>query len=274
MIPIVARYLQTACSGRWRSQRQSRCRSRPTFPGTRATPLRTARRSYRREARVYRREAILHFETGIRSPLDAALLDHTDVDFGGYQKVDEIPFDFERRRVSVVMETPDGTRLLVTKGAPEQLMSLTTRVEIGGRVQEWDGDRRHACDKLYEQLGGDGFRVLAVAYRSVEFRDAYSRADEHDFVLAGFVAFADPVLPDAAAATADLRGDGVAVKILTGDNDVSPRTSAIRWESLESVSSPVRRSSVWMMRPSATSPKRPTCSRVCHRRRRIASSWR
>ena len=161
-----------------------------------------------------------HFETGIRSPLDSALLDRADVDFNPYQKVDEIPFDFERRRVSVVVDTPENGRLLLTKGAPEQLMPLCTNIETSGRAEELSSDSRRVCTKLYEQCGTEGLRVLAAAYRVVDRRATYSRDDERDLVLAGFVAFADPVLPDAAAALADLRNDGVAVKILTGDNDV------------------------------------------------------
>jgi Mg2+-importing ATPase len=159
------------------------------------------------------------FETGIRSPLDAALLQSAAIDLSGYTKVDEIPFDFERRRVSVVIDVPDGRRLLVAKGAPEQLMSLTRGVDINGTTEPLDAARRQACASLYEQLGADGFRVLAVALRVVDRRAAYSRNDERDLVLAGFVAFADPVLPEAAEALAELKRDGVMVKILTGDND-------------------------------------------------------
>jgi P-type Mg2+ transporter len=164
-----------------------------------------------------------HFETGIKSPLDAALLAHCDVEWSAYKKVDEIPFDFERRRVSIVLDAPDGDRLLVTKGAPEQLMPLVTRVEIDGRAVACDEVRRRACSSQYEVLGDEGLRVLTVAYRVMDRRDSYSREDERDLVLAGFVAFADPVLPDAAATIDDLRRDGVAVKILTGDNDAVAR---------------------------------------------------
>ncbi len=161
------------------------------------------------------------FESGIRSPLDRALLldDGPALDLGGYRKVDEIPFDFERRRVSIVVDTPEGRRLLVVKGAPEQLIPLADSLEVGGAVVPFDDDRRAACSGCNERLGAEGLRVLAVAYRDIDRRAAYSRNDEHALVLAGLVAFADPVLPDAASALADLRGDGVAVKILTGDSD-------------------------------------------------------
>jgi P-type Mg2+ transporter len=158
-------------------------------------------------------------ETGIRSPLDAAILKQTQIDVSGYHKVDEIPFDFERRRLSIVVDMRDGQRLLVTKGAPETILALATAIEVDGQTRPLDDTGRQAATSLYEQLGADGFRVLAVAYRSVDQRDSYARDDECDLVLAGFVAFADPVLADAAEAVADLSRDGVAVKILTGDND-------------------------------------------------------
>jgi len=159
------------------------------------------------------------FESGIRSPLDAAILKASTAEVGGYTKVDEIPFDFERRRVSIVVEGPDGCRLLVTKGAPEQLLPLATKVERNGGVEPLTPTERHACSTFYEQVGTEGRRALAVAYRNVEPAAAYTRHDERELVLAGFVAFADPVLPDAAEAIADLRRDGVVAKILTGDND-------------------------------------------------------
>jgi Mg2+-importing ATPase len=164
------------------------------------------------------------FETGIRSPLDAAILLQA-ADVTGYQKIDEIPFDFERRRLSVVVGTPDGggRRLLVTKGAPEPIVGLSTAFEAAGQVIPLDATTRRACAAVHDQLSADGLRVLAVAYRWLESRDAYSRDDEADLVLAGFVSFADPVLPDVAGVLAELRRDGITVKILTGDNELVAR---------------------------------------------------
>jgi Mg2+-importing ATPase len=159
------------------------------------------------------------FETGIRSPINLALLAGPPLETVGYTKVDEIPFDFERRRSSVIVDTPEGRRCLVTKGAPELILALTVQVERGGVVEPLQPDTRDACIDQYQRLGADGLRVLAVAYHDVERRASYTRDDEHDLVLAGFVTFSDPVLPDAAEAIADLARDGVAVKILTGDND-------------------------------------------------------
>jgi Mg2+-importing ATPase len=159
------------------------------------------------------------FESGIRSPLDKAVLDAVHDPVDGYTKIDEIPFDFDRRRVSVIVEDPDGRRLLVTKGAPEQMLPLIASVEVGGAVQTLAEAQRQNCGRLYERFGEDGRRVLAVAYRAIGVQDTYARTDERDLVLVGFLTFADTVLPDAAAALADLGSDGVAVKILTGDND-------------------------------------------------------
>ncbi len=161
------------------------------------------------------------FETGIRSPLDAAILRHGAADVTGYRKIDEIPFDFERRRLSVVVLAPDGGNrgLLITKGAPESILERSTAFETEGRVTPFDAAARQACAAVHEHLSEDGLRVLAVAYRWLESRPAYSRADEADLVLAGFVSFADPVLPDVADVLAELKRDAVTVKILTGDNE-------------------------------------------------------
>jgi Mg2+-importing ATPase len=161
------------------------------------------------------------FETGIRSPLDAAILQQAAADVTGYLKLDEIPFDFERRRLSVVVETPEGGRpLLITKGAPEPIVGLSTAFEADGRVAPLDATARGTCDAVHQQLSAAGLRVLAVAYRWLEPRDAYSRDDEASLVLAGFVSFADPVLPDVADVLAELKRDGITVKILTGDNEL------------------------------------------------------
>jgi Mg2+-importing ATPase len=181
------------------------------------------------------------FETGIRSPFDVAILQQhdaadaagdggPDAELAGYEKIDEIPFDFDRRRLSVVLapatpapEPIENRVLLVTKGAPESILAQSTHCEIDGRVVPCDTSHRDAAAALCAQLGAKGSRVLAIAYRSVPHRDRYSREDETDLVLAGFLSFTDPVLPDAHATLQDLKNDGVSVKILTGDHDVVAR---------------------------------------------------
>ncbi len=166
------------------------------------------------------------FETGIRSPLDAAILavDRSDAD--AYVKCDEIPFDFDRRRLSIVVEKKlpgDVGSLLITKGAPEGILELSESFEADGKVVLLDPDMRHRCRQSFDDLSGQGFRVLAVAYRDVDTHAAFTAADEHSLILAGYLAFADPASPDAAESLAAMKRDGVEVKILTGDNELVAR---------------------------------------------------
>ncbi len=162
------------------------------------------------------------FETGIKSPLDAALLREAPVESGsanGYRKLDEIPFDFERRLLSVVVARGDE-RLLITKGAPESVIAHCTTCEDGDTILELDDESRTQFLRALEQTSQRGERLLAVAWRQVEPQTAYTTCDEAGLTLAGFVAFSDPPLADAAATLAALRTDGVRVKILTGDNEL------------------------------------------------------
>ena len=166
------------------------------------------------------------FETGIRSPLDAAILESDRHDADDYTKCDEIPFDFSRRRLSVVVERPgpDGSEhLLITKGAPEGIVELCCAYQVGATQRSFDADARASTRKVYEGLCEQGFRVLAVASRAVDTRDGFSVADERSMVLAGYLAFADPPNPDVASTLHHLKRDGVDVKILTGDNELVTR---------------------------------------------------
>ena len=158
------------------------------------------------------------FETGIRSPLDAAILRHATLATDEYRKLDEIPFDFERRRLCVVLQHGDE-RLLVVKGAPESVLAACTQYEAGGALRPLDDDATARCTRCYEAFGEQGLRVLAVAWRSVPAQDRYTVADETALVLAGFVTFADPLIPGVADCLRALARDGIAVKILTGDNE-------------------------------------------------------
>jgi Mg2+-importing ATPase len=163
------------------------------------------------------------FETGIRSPLDAAILRRQVGDTEEYEKCDEVPFDFERRRLSIVVEKPSksaGDRLLITKGAPEGILALSIAYETDGRELPFDEAARAQCRNTYRDLSAQGFRVLAVAQRPMEHGAGCTAADERELTLAGFLAFSDPPLMDAAAAIAALQRDGVRVKILTGDNEL------------------------------------------------------
>jgi P-type Mg2+ transporter len=163
-------------------------------------------------------------ETGIRSPLDAAILKLQRPDSDGYVKCDEIPFDFERRRLSIVVEKPGSTGgLLITKGAPEGILDLSESYETEGRVVPLDAAAKNRCRQTFDDLSAQGFRVLAVAYRMVDSHCAFSVADERSLILAGYLAFADPPNPDAAQSLAAMSRDGVEIKILPGDNELVAR---------------------------------------------------
>lgn len=153
------------------------------------------------------------------NPLDSAVLRHDHPDISGYMKVDEIPFDFERRCVSVVARR-DGETLLVTKGAPEHVIALSDRVEMAGTVRLLDDAMRAQVADALRKLGALGPRVLAVAYAPTPKAVGFSREDERGLVLAGFLAFEDPPRDDAREVLHELKREGIHVKVLTGDSDV------------------------------------------------------
>ena len=166
------------------------------------------------------------FETGIRSPLDTAILQSESSEVAGYSKCDEIPFDFNRRRLSVVVErslAEGNEHLLITKGAPEGILALCDFYEKDSQPRPMNSSERDQVRKVYEGLCEKGFRALAIAWRQVDRRDGFSAADEQALVLAGFIAFEDPASPDAAHALRQMKRDGIQVKILTGDNELVAR---------------------------------------------------
>lgn len=132
-------------------------------------------------------------ETGIKSPLDAAILQYTQLDVQAYRKLREIPFDFERRRLSVIVEN-ENVPILISKGAPESVVDICTEYEADGQSKPWDADARTRCENTYQQLSAQGFRVLTVAYRRMEQQESYTVDDEQDMTLLGFLTFFDPRL--------------------------------------------------------------------------------
>ena len=153
------------------------------------------------------------------NPLDTAVLKHDHPDIQDYQKIDEIPFDFERRRVSILVGHANE-RLLITKGAPESVLPVCSVYELNGQQNQLDDDTRSRSEQIYRAFCAQGFRMLAVAYASVSAKDVYRAEDERDLVLAGYLTFSDPPLESAKVALGSLRRDGVEVKILTGDNEL------------------------------------------------------
>jgi P-type Mg2+ transporter len=161
-----------------------------------------------------------YFESGLKSPLDEAILAHESIDVSDWTKVDEVPFDFERRRVSVLVER-SGTRRLVVKGAPEDVERLCTHYQdAAGAIQPLDDVARTQIEALFNTLGEDGFRVLGIAWRDVPLDHAHAVVgDESELVFAGFAAFLDPPKASASDALRAMAASGVAVKIVTGDNE-------------------------------------------------------
>jgi P-type Mg2+ transporter len=170
---------------------------------------------------------ISYFQTGLKNVLDRAILEHEDLQpqlaQEGTRKVDEIPFDFSRRIMSVVIETPQGSHRLLTKGAPEEIFKRCNRFELNGDVFEMNPVLLFDLKDEYEHLNANGFRVLAVAYKDLDHRSQCTRLDENDLILIGYVAFLDPPKETAEPALAALAKHGVTVKILTGDNDLVSR---------------------------------------------------
>jgi Mg2+-importing ATPase len=169
---------------------------------------------------------IAHFQTGLKNVLDRAVLSHRETHhevIEGFTKVDEIPFDFVRRMMSVVVETPDKDRQLLTKGAPEAIFPCCTFFELDGKVSAMEPQLVGKLMEQYQHLSADGFRVLAVAYKHLAADEFISREDECDLILKGYVAFLDPPKDSAGKAICALQQHGVTVKVLTGDNDLVTR---------------------------------------------------
>jgi Mg2+-importing ATPase len=159
------------------------------------------------------------YQTGLKSPLDEAILVHEKIDVTGYQKIDEVPFDFVRRRVSVVVEN-DRQRFFIAKGAPEEILKVSSFCEIGGLPVDLTEELREKAEQKYYDLSSEGFRVLGVAYKKLkEEKSVYSVNDERDMVFMGFVAFLDPPKETAKESLRLLTKEGIELKILTGDNE-------------------------------------------------------
>ncbi|MFN8991762.1 MAG: magnesium-translocating P-type ATPase [Betaproteobacteria bacterium] len=160
-----------------------------------------------------------HFETGLRSPMDEAILAHEQLAEGDWRKVDEVPFDFERRRVSVLLD--DGQqRLLVVKGAAEEIVALCASVEAEGAAVALDDAARAGLLALHDEFAAQGFRVLGIASKAVARDHPHAVVgDETALCFTGFAAFLDPPKASAADALRLLAQRGVEVKVVTGDNE-------------------------------------------------------
>jgi P-type Mg2+ transporter len=170
-----------------------------------------------------------YYQTGLKNLLDIAVLEHIELHEALkveniFRKIDEIPFDFVRRRMSVVVEEASHHHELICKGAVEEIFQVSTRIKSGNQIIAMDESFREQVRQLQQELNEDGFRVIAVAYKELPTDQlVYSVADEHDLILLGYIAFLDPPKDSAAEALAALSRNGVQVKILTGDNEIIAR---------------------------------------------------
>jgi len=184
---------------------------------------------FKKESSEVLRDAYLisHFQTGLKNVLDRAVLKYTELhhelSVDKYTKADEIPFDFSRRMMSVVVEGPDGQRQLLTKGAPEAVFAKCTHFENEGEILPMEPILVGNLIEQVNDLSSDGFRVLAIANKKVGAQTTFSKADEVGLVLTGYLAFLDPPKDTAKKAIAVLRQQGITIKVLTGDNDLVSR---------------------------------------------------
>ncbi|MCX6753195.1 MAG: magnesium-translocating P-type ATPase [Candidatus Nomurabacteria bacterium] len=173
------------------------------------------------------------FQTGVSSIIDEAVLKHEEVkqksEIENYKKIDEIPFDFSRRRLSVIVsDTRTNKQILVCKGAVEEIVSKSVNVLVDGKVQTLSGITDSVKFEMEEELNKQGFRVVAVGYKEVDSdKKVFSVDDESDLILVGFLAFFDPPKASVKQTIQDLKELGVDIKILTGDNDIVTRKICI-----------------------------------------------
>lgn len=167
------------------------------------------------------------FQTGLVNPLDEAILAQPHPDTTGMDKLEEIPYDFVRKRLSVVVDSDPGTEikpLLITKGALDNILTICTRVRVGDAVVPLDREHHVTIDTRYAEWSAQGYRVLGIAVRDVPRQAVYTvDSDECDMIFAGFLLFFDPPKPDAKETLAALAQLGVQIKIITGDNRLVAR---------------------------------------------------
>lgn len=166
-----------------------------------------------------------YFQTGLKNLMDIAIINRAAQNgleniIDSYSRVDEIPFDFSRRRMSVVLSDKNGKRQLITKGAVEEIISISSFVEMHGKVLPMDDETRRMALDTYEKYNSDGLRMIAVAQKNeVPDSENFNVEDERDMVLIGFIGFLDPPKDSAKSAIDALRDHGVRTVVLTGDSE-------------------------------------------------------
>jgi Mg2+-importing ATPase len=173
-----------------------------------------------------------YYQTGLKNLMDEAILNHVNLNDDLqvdelYRKIDELPFDFQRKRMSVIVENDKDQHILICKGAVEELMQLSTHVEVNNEILEVTAEHDEHRKQRVKQLNSEGYRVIAIAYRIFPGTDDtphYTNKDESDLTLLGYMAFLDPPKATASEALSKLNEHSVSVKILTGDNDIVTAT--------------------------------------------------
>jgi P-type Mg2+ transporter len=156
------------------------------------------------------------FETGYNNPIDTAIRAHSPLDISAYHKLDEVPYDFLRKRLSILVSTKEGN-LVITKGTLPNLFSICTQVETSGSIVDLTGIR----DKVqtqFDNFNRQGFRVLGLAYRPYQTGSTISKEDEKDFIFLGFIVLEDPVKEGVADTIIKLKQQGISLKVISGDN--------------------------------------------------------
>jgi Mg2+-importing ATPase len=159
------------------------------------------------------------FHTGIANPLDSAVLNFKKIPISSYEKIDEMPFDFVRRKMSVVIRKA-GKNSIFTKGSPEDILNSSSAYEINGRKFRLDAKAIEKITAQYHDMSRQGYRVLAVAYKDIKHKKNYTKNDEFNLTLLGFVAFFDPPKKGVKKILAELDRAGIEIKIITGDNEL------------------------------------------------------
>lgn len=187
--------------------------------------LDAARDAQGRESAGILRDAFLNalLQTGLPNPLDEAIAERAAVEKFGvskFSKLDEIPYDFTRKRLSIVVSSPDkkGDALIVTKGAVATVLEVCDRIEWSNKVVTLDAERRAAVEQLFAEWSAQGYRVLGLARKSVPLKAAYGRGDESGLVFSGFLLFLDPPKDNISDVLAAIHHLGVKLKVISGDN--------------------------------------------------------
>lgn len=163
------------------------------------------------------------YQTGLKNVMDEAILKYSPITIKSVKKIDEIPFDFERKIMTIVADIESEKHkgiLMISKGAPEELLKRCSRYELNGKYYKLDKKAIKNAQEQYEKLSNDGFRVLAVAYKPVQKKSAYNTSDEKQLILKGYLSFLDPPKQSSLEAIKALEELGVEVKIITGDNEL------------------------------------------------------